>query len=225
MPKYYRTPRSLPVLLPNGKREYLEVNKKGSLYMNFDPNNMQVKVETGVNFAMQKEIALQTVIALSQASPAFSQFFNQYGLPVLLDNIDIRGIEGLKEKSEEFQKQLQQQQQMAQKQQMQQMQMQAQQQAMAMQKAKQELQSPTQEQLGMMAIQEKAKVDAATISIKERDSETKFLELMSKIQSESVQNEIKLAEIDAENTRSAVDSAINISKHISEQQSGEFKNG
>lgn len=225
IPKYYRTPRSLPVLLPNGKREYLEINKKGSLYMNFDPNNMQVKVETGVNFAMQKEIALQTVIALSQASQAFAQFFNQYGLPVLLDNIDIRGIDDLKEKAEEFQKQLQQQQQMAQRQQMQQMQMQAQQQAMAMQKAKQELQSPTQEQLGMMAIQEKSKVDAATISIKERDSETKFLELMSKIQSESVQNEIKLAEIDAENTRSAVDSAINISKHISEQQSGEFKNG
>lgn len=225
MPKYYRTPRSLPVLLPNGKREYFEVNKKGSLYMNFDPNNMQVKVETGVNFAMQKEIALQTVIALSQASPAFSQFFNQYGLPVLLDNIDIRGIEGLKEKSEEFQKQLQQQQQMAQQQQMQQMQMQVQQQAMAMQKAQQELQSPTQEQLGLMAIQEKAKIDAANISIKERDSETKFLELMSKIQSESVQNEIKLAEIDAENTRSAVDSAINISKHLNESIKGELEHG
>lgn len=223
IPKYYRTPRSLPVLLPNGKREYLEINKKGSLYMNFDPNNMQVKVETGVNFAMQKEIALQTVISLSQASPAFAQFFNQYGLPVLLDNIDIRGIDDLKEKSEEFQKQLQQQQQMAQKQQMQQMQMQAQQQAMAMQKAKQELQSPTQGQIEVMAIQEKSKIDAANISIKERDSETKFLELMSKIQSESVQNEIKLAEIDAENSRTAVESVLNISKHIHETSKGEME--
>jgi hypothetical protein len=221
IPKYYRTPRSLPVLLPNGKREYLEINKKGSLYMNFDPNNMQVKVETGVNFAMQKEIALQTVISLSQASPAFAQFFNQYGLPVLLDNIDIRGIDDLKEKSEEFQKQLQQQQQMAQKQQMQQMQMQAQQQAMAMQKAQQELQSPTQGQIEVMAINEKSKIDAANISIKERDSETKFLELMSKIQSESVQNEIKLAEIDAENSRTAVESVLNISKHIHETSKGE----
>jgi predicted nucleic acid-binding protein len=223
IPKYYRTPRSLPVLLPNGKREYLEINKKGSLYMNFDPNNMQVKVETGVNFAMQKEIALQTVISLSQASPAFAQFFNQYGLPVLLDNIDIRGIDDLKEKSEEFQKQLQQQQQMAQKQQMQQMQMQAQQQAMAMQKAQQELQSPTQGQIEVMAINEKSKIDAANISIKERDSETKFLELMSKIQSESVQNEIKLAEIDAENSRTAVESVLNISKHIHETSKGEME--
>jgi hypothetical protein len=191
--------------------------------MNFDPNNMQVKVETGVNFAMQKEIALQTVISLSQASQAFSQFFNQYGLPVLLDNIDIRGIDDLKEKAEEFQKQLQQQQQMAQKQQMQQMQMQAQQQAMAMQKAQQELQSPTQGQIEVMAIQEKSKIDAANISIKERDSETKFLELMSKIQSESVQNEIKLAEIDAENSRTAVESVLNISKHIHETSKGEME--
>lgn len=224
IPKYYRTPRSLPVLLPDGKREYFEINKKGSLYMNYDPNNLQVKVETGVNFAMQKEIALQTIISLSQASPTFAQFFNQYGLSVLLDNIDIRGIDDLKEKAQEFQQQIQQQQQLAQKQQVQQMQMQAQQQAMSLQQAQKELQSPTPEQLGMMAIQEKAKIDAANLSIKERDSETKFLEVMSKIRNADVENELKLAEIDAENSRTAVESALNISKHIHETQKGAVEN-
>lgn len=220
IPKYYRTPRSLPVLLPDGKREYFEINKKGSLYMNYDPNHLQVKVEMGVNFAMQKEIALQTIIALSQASQSFSQFFNQYGLPILLDNIDIRGIEDLKEKAQEFQQQIQQQQQIAQKQQLQQMQIQAQQQAMSMQQAQKELQSPTQEQIEVMAIQERSKIDGASIAIKERDSETKFLEVMSKIRNADVENELKLAEVDAENTRSAVDSAINISKHINESMKG-----
>ena len=167
MPKYYRTPRSLPVLLPDGKREYFEINKKGSLYMNYDPNNLEVKVEMGVNFAMQKEIALQTIVSLSQASPVFAQFFNEYGLPVLLDNIDIRGIDDLKEKSQEFQQKIQQQQQVAQKQQMQQMQMQAQQQTMAMQQAQKELQSPTQEQIEVMAIQKKAQLnDAAEFPLK-----------------------------------------------------------
>lgn len=224
IPKYYRTPRSLPVLLPDGKREYFEINKKGSLFMNYDPNNLQVKVETGVNFAMQKEIALQTIISLSQASPTFAQFFNQYGLSVLLDNIDIRGIDDLKEKAQEFQQQIQQQQQLAQKQQVQQMQMQAQQQAMSLQQAQKELQSPTPEQLGMMAIQEKAKIDAANLSIKERDSETKFLEVMSKIRNSDVENELKLAEIDAENSRTAVESALNISKHIHETQKGAVEN-
>jgi hypothetical protein len=220
MPKYYRTPRSLPVLLPDGKREYFEINKKGSLYMNYDPNNLEVKVEMGVNFAMQKEIALQTIVSLSQASPVFAQFFNEYGLPVLLDNIDIRGIDDLKEKSQEFQQKIQQQQQVAQKQQMQQMQMQAQQQTMAMQQAQKELQSPTQEQIEVMAIQKKAQLDAAGISIKERDAETKFLDVMSKIRNADVQNEIKLAEVDAENTRSAVESSINISKHLNESMKG-----
>lgn len=220
IPKYYRTPRSLPVLLPDGKREYFEINKKGSLYMNYDPNSLQVKVETGVNFAMQKEIALQTITSLSQASQTFSQFFNQYGLPVLLDNIDIRGIDDLKEKAQEFQQQLQQQQQVAQKQQMQQMQMQAQQQAMSMQQAQKELQSPTQEMIEMMAIQERAKIDAANLSLKERDSETKFLEVMSKIRNSDVENEIRMAEVDAENTRSAIESAVHISKHMNESMKG-----
>ena len=105
---------------------------------------------------------------------------------------------------------------------MQQMQMQAQQQAMSMQQAQKELQSPTQEQIEVMAIEERAKIDAASIAIKERDSETKFLEVMSKIRNSDVENELKLAEIDAENTRSAVDSAINISKHIHETSKGDF---
>lgn len=216
MPKYYRTPRSLPVLLPDGKREYFEINKKGSLYMNYDPNHLQVKVETGVNFAMQKEIALQTITSLSQSSQAFAQFFNEYGLPVLLDNIDIRGIDDLKEKAKEFQEKVQQQQQQAQQQQQQQMQMQAQQQTMAMQQAQKELQSPTQTQIEVMAIQERAKIDAANVSLKERDSETKFLEVMSKIRNADVENEIRIAEVDAENTRSAIESAVHVSQHMKE---------
>lgn len=216
IPKYYRTPRSLPILLPNGKREYVEINRKGTLYMNYDPNSLQVKVETGVNFAMQKEIALQTIISLSQASPTFAQFFNEYGLQTLLDNIEIRGIEELKEKAVEFEQQLKQQKQMAQQQQQQQMQVQAQQTQMAMKQAEKQLQSPTQEQLGMMMIQEKSQMDAASIAIKERDSETKFLEVMSKIRNADVDQELKAAQVDAEQTRSAVDMAISVSSHQNE---------
>jgi len=220
IPKYYRTPRSLPVLLPSGKREYVEINKKGSLYMNYDPNALQVKVETGVNFAMQKEIALQTIISLMQSSPLFAQFMNQNGLQVLLDNIDIRGIEELKDKANTFEEQMQQQQQMAMQQQQAESQFKQQEQMMSMMQAKKQLESPTAEQVGVMAIQEKAKVDGANVAIKERDAETKFLELISKIRNEDVEMELKSAEIDAENTRSAVEAAINISRHMNENTSG-----
>jgi hypothetical protein len=220
IPKYYRTPRSLPVLLPDGKREYFEINKKGSLYMDYDPNNLQVKVETGVNFAMQKEIALQTIVSLSQSMPSFGQFFSQKGLQTLLDNIEIRGIDDLKEKAVEYEKEQAQMQQMQQQVQMKQMQAQQQQQAMAMQQAQKELQSPTQAQIEIMAIQEKARIDAANLEIKERDSETKFLDVMSKIRNADVQNELKMAEIDAENTRTAVEHTLNVSKHIHEMKGG-----
>jgi|SRR5277367_2964 len=220
MPRYYRTPRSLPILLPDGKREYFEINKKGSLYMNYDPNHLQVKVEVGVNFAMQKEIALQTIVSLSQSMPNFAQFFSQKGLQTLLDNIEIRGIDSLKEKAIEYEKEQAQMQKAQQQMQMQQAQAQSKMQQMQMQQAQKELQTPTQTQLEMMAIEERAKLDAANVAIKERDSQTKFVELMAKIQNQNVENEVKLAEVDAENSRTAVESAINISSHLNELNQG-----
>jgi len=213
IPKYYRTPRSLPVLLPNGKREYIEINKKGTLYMNFDPNSLQVKIETGVNFAMQKEIALQTIISLSQASPVFAEFFNQYGLNSLLDNIDIRGIDELKLKAEDYQEKLQKQSEQQQQMQSQQMQVQSQQQQMAMQQAQKQLQSPTREQVELIKLQETSKKDSALVAVQEQNAETKFLEVMNSISNADVQNELKAAQVHAEETRSVVDMAISVSSH------------
>lgn len=223
IPKYYRTPRSLPILLPNGKREYMEINKKGSLYMNYDANNLQVKVETGVNFSMQKEIALQTVIGLSQANQGFAQFFNEEGLPTLLDNIDMRGIDELKEragvwmqKQQQMQQMQMQQQQQAAAAQQQQMQMNGQQQQMQMAALQRELQSPTEAEVAVMAIQEKVKLDDANLAIKARDSETKFIETISKIRNADVETELKAAEIEAENERSSVEAAIKLGDHIND---------
>lgn len=225
IPKYYRTPRSLPILLPNGKRSYVEINKKGSLYMNFDPNNMEVKVETGVNFAMQKEIALQTIIAMSQANQGFAQFFNEEGLPVLLDNIDIRGIDDLKQKADEWMKR-QKQNQMAQMQaQQQQMQQQAQMQQMQMAQVQKELQSPAQTEVEQLYIQQKAQTDAANLAIKAQDSETKRLETLAKIQNSGVENELKAAEIMAEQERTQVENAVKVSEHINKSILGEHHNG
>ncbi len=215
IPKYYRTPRTLPIVLPDGKRSHIEINKKGSLYMNYDPNSLEVKVEVGVNFAMQKEIALNTMIAMTKASPLFADFVGKQGLQLWLDNIDIRGIEGLKEKAVEFEKQMAQQQQQAQQQQMQMQQaeiMQMQQQAeiekqkaaLEMQQFQRQMQSPTIEELGLMSIQEKSKLDSANVAIKERDSETKFVETMAKIQLQGLELDQKAAQQDAETAREIV---------------------
>lgn len=214
IPKYYRTPRSLPILLPNGKRSFYDINQKGSLYMNYDSTTLQVKIEMGVNFQMQKEIALQTIIAMSQANEGFARFFNEEGLPTLLDNIDIRGIDQLKEKANEWMSKQKQMQEAQMQQQQQQLQMQAQEQTMQMQLLQKQVQSPSQTEVETMFIQQKAENDTANTAIKARDSETKFIETLSKIRDADVKNELKASEIEAENSRTAVESAIKMSENI-----------
>lgn len=232
IPKYYRTPRSLPIMLPDGKRSHMEINKKGSIYMNYDPNSLEVKVETGVNFAMQKEIALNTITSLMQASPIFGQFMNEHGLQILLDNIEIRGIEGLKEKAASFEKELAEQRQQQQQGQMQQQQAQAQQMqqqaqieqqrvAMEMAQMQRTLQDPSIEQLGLMSIQEKAKLDAANVSLKERDSETKFLEAIAKIEMQGLELDQKAAQQDAETTREVIRDLTEMSKTFERVKKGD----
>jgi len=221
IPKFYRTPRSLPILLPTGKRDYTIINKKGSLFMNYDPNSLQVKVETGVNFAMQKEIALKTIEGLMQSSTVFADFMNTKGLPMLLDNIEIRGIEDLKEQAEEYAKEVAQQKQQAMQAGQQQQAMQSQAQQMQMAAAKRTLEQPTDIQVKMMELSERAQKDSTDGAVKQRDSETKFIDVMSKIRNEQVDNELKAARIDAENSRSQIDAMISISSHLNDMTSKE----
>lgn len=204
--------------------------------MNYDPNSLEVKVETGVNFAMQKEIALNTITSLMQASPIFGQFMNEHGLQILLDNIEIRGIEGLKEKAAEFEKELAQQRQQQQQGQMQQQQAQAQQMqqqaqveqqrvAMEMAQAQRALQTPSIEQLGLMSIQEKAKLDAANMQLKERDSETKFMEAMAKIEMQGLELDQKAAQQDAETTREVIRDLTEMGKTFERVSKGDKNEG
>jgi hypothetical protein len=111
IPKYYTTPRTLPIQDPEGKKHYIKINQEGGVPLEYDENALNVKVEAGVNFQVQKSRALQQIISLMQASPLFSQFMNSRGLKVLLDNIDIRGIDQIKIMAEDWMKEMQQQQQ------------------------------------------------------------------------------------------------------------------
>lgn len=111
IPKYYVTPRSIPFVRPDGKKTHVPINQPGGISLDYKSNALNVKVEAGVNFAIQKSRALQQIIALCSASPLFAQFINQMGLEVLLDNLEIRGIDQLKEMAKQFMQQLKQQQQ------------------------------------------------------------------------------------------------------------------
>lgn len=113
IPKYYVTPRSIPVLGLDRKHMSIPINSPGAPNMQYGSNVLNVKVEAGVNFAIQKSRTLQQITVLSQASPAFANFINSVGLPVIVDNMEGRGIDQLKAAIPGYLQQQQQQQQQA----------------------------------------------------------------------------------------------------------------
>ena len=105
IPKYYVTPRTIPIRDGSGKRKYTVINDErdeNSIFFNYDPNSLQVKVEAGPNGALQKQQALEQIVRLMGTSEIFSQFMNSEGLDILFENIDIRGGDELKQKALEF---------------------------------------------------------------------------------------------------------------------------
>ncbi len=122
MPKYYKTPRTIPIMGVDGKRDYIHINSQQGVSFDFSSNALNVRIEAGVSFQIEKSKALTQMISLMQVSPLFAQFINEKGLPVLLDNLEIRGIESLKMMVEQWMQELAQQKQMAMQAQQQQMQ-------------------------------------------------------------------------------------------------------
>lgn len=116
IPKFYKTPRTIPIVTRDGKKDYVKINQQGGVSFSYDENALQVKVEAGVNFQIAKNKALQQIISLMNASPLFAQFINSEGLEVLLDNMEFRGVDIIKSKSTNFMKKLQQSQQQSQNQ-------------------------------------------------------------------------------------------------------------
>lgn len=225
LPKYYVTPRSIPIITSTGKHEYYIVNAPGSVSFDYDASALEVSVEAGVNFAVQKQVALKTIIALMQASQQFNQFMNTNGLEILLDNIDIRGIENLKAMAGQFMQQQAQIQAQAQQQQAQQPtpeQIQMQQ----LQLAQQQIQSEAQ--VGMAKVQQaqqeaelNAQVDMTRIAtdnaLKAKESDIRLLDLNAKYGLAGESNALQQQKIDAENARTAIEMAMKVSNNYKEQ--------
>lgn len=217
IPKYYVTPRSLPIVYPDGKRSYQTINKPGNPYMDYDPMSLEVKVEAGVNFAVQKQISLETIIQLMQTSESFAAFINTKGLGILLDNIEIRGVEGLRQAAGEFMQETQEKQaqaeQMAQKEAQQQldpkevMAMQAQAEMAKVAQKREAREQETEVQLTKIATDD---------AVKNKNADIEYLKVMSEIEGQNTGQAIKQEKLDAENARTAVQMAVEVSKHHQE---------
>lgn len=121
MPKYFVMPRMIPTRDIRGREQSIPINTQQGVSFDFDSNAMKVKVEAGVNFEIQRQQAIDNLMGLMQASPVLGEMISttEPGIEMILDNIDMRGIDALKSAVPQFMQQKQQQ-----NQQMQQMQMQ-----------------------------------------------------------------------------------------------------
>ena len=205
IPKYYVTPRTLPVRTAEGKRTYQVINnpnEQDSIEINYRPHELNVKVEAGVNSAMAKQAALQQIIQMMQASPLFAQFINSMGLETILDNMDIRGIDSLKQKSVQFMEQVQKQQEEA-----------------ANQPNPEEEIIRMAGEIEMAKIEQKSEemegklaVDTARVAIEKQKVDMQVLEIMNDIEVKNAKIAIEQERVDSENARTAVETAMAIAE-------------
>jgi hypothetical protein len=204
IPKYLVTPRTIPVITPHRKKIYVKINQDGGVDFNFSAYDLDVKVEAGVSFDVQKSRALQQIIALMQASPLFAQFMNTEGLPVLLDNIEIKGIEQLKEMSSQWMTDMKKQKQMQEQMQQQQMQ-----QPNPMVVVKQQ------------ELQQKAQQDQAENQLNAERLMTERLKVISALQSAQVHDQVQNKKANVEMYSHLIDSAAKtedqMHRHIQEK--------
>lgn len=160
LPKYYTTPRTIPILDEEGKRYFVKINQEEGLPFDFDTNVLNVVVKAGASFQVQKSRTIMMVKEMMGMSPQFSEFIASKGLNFVLDNMEGKGIEQLKAMVDDWQKE----------------QDRLKQQALQMQQ---------QEQMNNPALL-KMQVDMQKLSHEKEKNEAQFLVDMEKIQAEKI---------------------------------------
>lgn len=105
MPKVFKNPRKINVLNKKRQKEYVDINNSNipdSVHMTYDPMSMNVVVQAGTNFEVQKNKSMQMLDMLSKSFPSVAQLINTKGLPILFDNLSFRGSDRLKELAEQM---------------------------------------------------------------------------------------------------------------------------
>lgn len=230
IPKIHATPRTIPIITKEGKKDYAKVNQRlpngqpapDSTRLNYSSNSLDVKVAAGVNFAVQKSRALQQIGVMMGASQSYAEFINTKCLDVLVKNMEVYGGDQLDERAKEF---------MAEKKQQMQMQMQMQQQQMQMQAAAQQNNPVVQRnQIEMMKTQQKAKQDDVKNQLEsgqqsidmiraQNDHEKNVLEAIESHQEQA----IRMAQMETEKAAKNVDLAIAAAHESHRQYSEERK--
>lgn len=206
IPKYYVTPRTIPIVDLQGKKTYVKINGEGNIKFDYGENALQIKVSAGVNFEVQKQKALQTMIYMANSMPSFNEFLNARCMPQVLDNLSMRGIDSMKVLWEQWAKE---QEEMKKKQQEAQMQ--------AMQNDPRMIKAQTEQkhlELDAAQMQADMKMDAAKLGIEQMHADNERLRIMMEAGDAHAERMIKKEKHDTENFHSATELAI---KAASEQ--------
>lgn len=213
IPKYYKTPRSIPTLSKEGKRGFQVINQKESqesVSMNYSPYMFEICVEPGVNSDVEKQMGMESLLAAMKVSPDIAEMIGttEQGIGFFLDNLQMNNIDSFKEAVQEFMQQKQQQKQQnpqpspAQMEQMK-IQQQAQLEQMKLQQKQQEMQAETT-------------LDAGKLELENRKLDIEFMELLSKIKGNEIESQVKMQQAESEDIRSAALLAMDLEKHQSE---------
>lgn len=202
IPKYYTTPRTIPVLDADSKRSSVRINddkNPQSMKIEYDSNSLNVKVEPGLNFSIQKSRSLQQITSLAQAMPIFGQFMNEKGLGVIVHNLEIKNADQLSIMADQYMQQMDQAKQQAQSQPNPEM--------IKLQNESKELDLRAQKQ------QTDAQHSEAKIGIAQQTGDTNRLKVMLDAGQAHNQNLIELAKQNTEKERAAVDLSLSIAGH------------
>lgn len=196
IPKYYTTPRTVPIVLADGKRDFMEINTQNSPQMNFKEHALQIRIEAGPSFAVQKKMSLQQIIATAQAMPIFNEFFSNMpgALKILIDNFEIRNVEQLQQLAEDYVKMRQQQMQ----------------QAMQMQQQQQQKPQIDPNQVKMMDIQRKAKKDEMDYQTDVIQAQNENLKIQLEANQSHAHNIAQMAKAEAEEFNDKTELALKV---------------
>lgn len=236
IPLYYTTPRSIPIRLPDGSKDYKVINdsnQQDAIYMNYSPEDLMIKVEAGASFAVQKQIAVEHMTDMMKISPEFNKFMSGPAMSVMFDNMEFRGADRLSVMWDKYTEESAQTQQQMQQMQQQQIQLQLQLQQAQIQNiqvqaqlgvAKQQLEERkvNDKQVEAVAnIVQKSKADeydrqleGAKLAIQNKQVDVNMIGVVGALKQDRLDSAIRAEEIDAEMSRTTVDAAIAVSQHV-----------
>lgn len=190
MPKYMITPRTMPIVDKDGKRQYVRINQENGMPVDFDPNVLNVSLKAGASFQVQKNRTIMMVKEIMGMSPLFAQFMAEKGLNFILDNMEGKGVEELKGLTKEWTQQYQQEK--AQAQQAEQQNPQAMKAQVEMAKMQQQGQKNQMDfQLDMAKLQQDEKKIMADLHINKQSSDVQLVKALTERFAKKVDLQIK----------------------------------